>query len=200
MRMQVNLAIGVAVAALALSACGTDAGISAGTPVDQSSSVPARHAPGDTRSADLRIMAQVKRDAGWKADGRARAQTDASRFADLRELAQVKRDVAWSAGQRARAHAGPRGVPGGGRPALSSDSGLAGCASLSGTHQVAAGDYPKMAAQFAGSRWPDLRISGLAYVEIVTQLREMHAYGGQTAWFYQRLSAACARHGQPLDL
>lgn len=199
MRMQLNLAIGAAVAALALSACGSVAATSGGTSADQSSSVPARHAPGDARSADLRIMAQVKGDAGWKAQERARPQTDASRFSDLRDLAQVKRDVAWRAAERAWAHAGPRGVLGGGRPASSSDSGLAGCASLSGPHQVGAGDYPKMAAQFAGSRWPDLRISGLAYVEIATQLREMHAYGGETAWFYQRLSVACAKHGEPLD-
>ena len=139
--------------------------------VDQPSLVPARHASGDTRSSDLR------------------------------DLAQVKREVAWSAAgsERASAHAGPRGVPGRGRPALLSDSGLAGCASLSGTHQVAAGDYPKMAAQFASSRWPKLRISGLAYVEIATQLRETPAYGGETVWFYQQLSAACAKHGQPLD-
>lgn len=198
MRTQLNLVIGAVVAALALSACGSAAG-SSGRSGDQSSSAPARQALGDARSADLRIMAQVKGDAGRKADERPGAETDASRFADLRDLAQVKRDVAWSAGERASAHAGPRGVLGDGRPALSSDSGLAGCASLSGTHQVAAGDYPKIAAQFDGSRWPDLRISGLAYVEIATQLREVHVYGGETVWFYQRLSAACAKHGWPLD-
>jgi len=198
MRTQLNLAIGAAVAALALSACGTDAGMSGGTSEDRSSSVPARHAPTDTGSADLGIMAQVKRDAGWKADERARMQTDASRFADLRKLARVKRDVAWRVVEGVAAHADPRGVLGGGRPALSSDSGLAGCESLSGTHQVTARDYPKIAAQFAGSRWPDLRISGLAYVEIATQLLETHAYGGETVWFSQRLSAACAKHGQPL--
>jgi len=58
MRTQLNLAIGAAVAALALSACGSDAGISAGTPVDQPSLVPARHASGDTRSSDLRDLAR----------------------------------------------------------------------------------------------------------------------------------------------
>ena len=45
----------------------------------------------------------------------------------------------------------------------------------------------------------DLRVSGLAYVEIATKLLETHAYGGETVWFHQRLSAACAKHGQPLD-
>jgi hypothetical protein len=84
------------------------------------------------------------------------------------------------------------------QPALASDSGVAGCAALSGTHQVAAADYPTIRAQFAGSRSPDLRISGLAYVEIATKLLTTHAYGGETTWFYQRLATDCARHGRPL--
>jgi hypothetical protein len=83
-------------------------------------------------------------------------------------------------------------------PALASDSGLAGCTALSGAHQVAAADYPVIRAQFAGSRSPDLRISGLAYVEIATKLLTTRAYGGETTWFYQRLATDCARHGQPL--
>jgi hypothetical protein len=40
---------------------------------------------------------------------------------------------------------------------------------------------------------------GLAHVEIATQLLATHGYGGETVWFYQRLSAACAKHGRPLD-
>jgi hypothetical protein len=68
---------------------------------------------------------------------------------------------------------------------------------LSGTHDVVDADYPNIGAQFASSRWPDLRVSGLAYVEIATRLTT-RAYGGETVWFYQRLSAACAKHGQPL--
>ena len=84
------------------------------------------------------------------------------------------------------------------RPALRPDSGLAGCTALAGTHQVAAADYPAIGAQFAGSRWPDLHFGGLAYIEIATKLLATHAYGGETAWFYQRLSAACAKHGRPL--
>jgi hypothetical protein len=90
------------------------------------------------------------------------------------------------------------GVLGSGRPALSPDSGLAGCTALAGTHQVAAADYPAIGAQFADSRWPDLRFSGMAYVEIATKLLTTHAYGGETAWFYQRLSATCAKHGRVL--
>ena len=89
-----------------------------------------------------------------------------------------------------------RGGLGGTRPALSPDSGLAGCSSVLGAHQVAARDYPKIAAQFRGSRWPDLRISGLAYVEIATRLHATHAYGGETVWFIERLAAACAKHGR----
>jgi hypothetical protein len=77
-------------------------------------------------------------------------------------------------------------------PALPGDSGLAGCSAVFG---AAAKDYPKIAAQFAGSRWQDLRISGLAYVELATKLRATHAYGGETVWFIQRLAAACEKHG-----
>ena len=84
------------------------------------------------------------------------------------------------------------------RPALPPDSGLAGCTALAGTHQVAAADYPAISAQFDASRWPDLRFSGLAYIEVATKLLTTHAYGGETAWFYQRLSAACAKHGRSL--
>src|SRR5215831_4321415 len=61
-------------------------------------------------------------------------------------------------------------VLGSARPALPPDTGLAGCNALSGAHQVAAKDYPKIDAHFADSRWPDLRISGLAYVGIATKL------------------------------
>ena len=105
MKTQPRLAIRVAAAALALSACGIAAGTSGGTPVAYASVVSARHAPDDTRFADLRALAQVKRDAAWAAVERAwarPAQVDASRFAELRALAQVKRDVAWAALERAR--------------------------------------------------------------------------------------------------
>jgi hypothetical protein len=89
-------------------------------------------------------------------------------------------------------------LPGTARPALSPDSGLAGCTALSGAHQAAAKDYPKIRAQFASSRWPDLRKSGLAYAGIATKLLTARAYGGETVWFYERLSAACAEHGRAL--
>ena len=81
------------------------------------------------------------------------------------------------------------------QPGVPPDSGLAGCTALSDTHQAAATKYPRIRAEFTGSRWPDLRISGLAYVEIATELRARHAYGGETVWFIERLAAACAKHG-----
>ena len=156
MKTRPRVAIKVAAAALALSGGSIAVGASGGIQVAHASVAPARHAPGG------------------------------SQFADLRDLAQAKRDAGWAAVQRARAAASP-------------DSGLGACTSLRGGQPAAASDYPEIAAQFAGSRWPDLRLSGLAYVEIATQLRATHAYGGETSWFYQRLSATCAKHGQPLD-
>jgi hypothetical protein len=186
MKTRPRVAIKVAAAALALSGCGIAVGTSGGAPVADASVVPARHPPGNSQFADLRDLAQAKRDGGWAAVQRARAAASPDSFLDLRDLAQAKRDGGWAAVQRARAAASP-------------DSGLAACTALSGGQPAAASDYPKIAAQFAGSRWPDLRLSGLAYVGIATQLLATHGYGGETVWFYQRLSAACAGHGRPLD-
>jgi hypothetical protein len=104
MNMQSRLAIRVTAAVLALSACGVAVGTADGTPVAHATAVSARHAPGDTQFADLRALAQLKRDAAWAAVPRVRprpVRADASRFADLRALAQVKRDVAWAAVERA---------------------------------------------------------------------------------------------------
>jgi len=73
------------------------------------------------------------------------------------------------------------------------DSGLAACAYPLSTQDVPATDYPKIRAQFAGSRWPDLRTAGTAYVDLAVALRTARGTDGyQTVWFYQRLSAACA--------
>jgi hypothetical protein len=63
------------------------------------------------------------------------------------------------------------------------------------TQDVPATDYPKIRAEFAGSRWPDLRTAGTANVDLAMQLltaRGTDSY--ETVWFYQRLSAACAQH------
>ncbi len=82
-------------------------------------------------------------------------------------------------------------------PGAPADSGLAGCTSLSSTHHATAIDYPKIRAQFADSRWPDLRTAGTAYVDLAVALRtERGTDGYETVWFYQRLSAACAKHGR----
>lgn len=83
-------------------------------------------------------------------------------------------------------------------PAAPADSGLAGCRTLSLAHGVAAADWPAIGAEFAGSQWPDLRFSGMAYVDIATELLKTQAYGGETVWFYERLATTCADHGQPL--
>jgi len=79
----------------------------------------------------------------------------------------------------------------------SQDSGLAGCAYPLSTQDVPATEYPKIRAQFAGSRWPDLRNAGTAYVDLAMQLSDArYTDGYQTVWFYQRLSAACTKHGR----
>ena len=84
-------------------------------------------------------------------------------------------------------------------PGAPPDSGLAGCTSLSSTHHAT--DYPKIRVQFAGSRWPDPRTLGTAYADLATQLRTARGTDGyQAVWFYQRLSAACARHRRPLNI
>jgi hypothetical protein len=76
------------------------------------------------------------------------------------------------------------------------DSGLVACTYPLSTQDVPAADYQKIRAEFAGSRWPDLRNAGTAYVDLATQLPTAHYTDGyQTVWFYQRLSAACAKHG-----
>jgi hypothetical protein len=45
--------------------------------------------------------------------------------------------------------------------------------------------------------WPDLRNAGTAYVDLALALpHARYTDGYETVWFYQRLSAACARHRQ----
>ena len=92
------------------------------------------------------------------------------------------------------------GVHHGIHPGALAHSGLAGCASLSSRNQVTAGDYPKIRAQFASSRWPDLRTAGTAYIDLAVHLQKAQGTDGyQAVWLYQRLSAACARHGRALS-
>jgi hypothetical protein len=79
----------------------------------------------------------------------------------------------------------------------SADSGISGCTALSGAHHVPAPNYPRIRAQFASSRWPDLRAAGTAYVDFLIKLRDRRdADGYEAVWFYQRLSLACAKHGR----
>jgi hypothetical protein len=84
-------------------------------------------------------------------------------------------------------------------PGTPPDSGLVACAYPLSTHEVTAADYRQIRAQFAGSRWPDLRTAGTDYVDLAVKLLTARGTDGyQTVWFYQRLSAACAEHGRPL--
>ena len=46
-------------------------------------------------------------------------------------------------------------------PGAPPDSGLAACAYPLSTHDVTAADYRQIRAEFAGSRWPDLRTAGV---------------------------------------
>jgi len=93
------------------------------------------------------------------------------------------------------------GVLGSLQPGAPPDSGLARCTSLSSAHYVAASDYPKIRAQFAGSRWADLRTVGTAYTDLAMQLRHaVYSDGYETVWSYQRLSAACPKHKRALDV
>jgi hypothetical protein len=75
------------------------------------------------------------------------------------------------------------------------DSGLVACAYPLATRDVPATDYTRLRAEFAGSRFPDLRTAGTAYVDLAMQLLTAQGTDGyQTVWSYQRLSTACAKH------
>ena len=87
------------------------------------------------------------------------------------------------------------GVLGSAASGAPQDSGLVACAYPLSTQDVPVTAYPAIRAQFAGSRWPDLRTAGTAYVDLAVQLSHARGTDGyQTVWFYQRLSAACAQH------
>ena len=51
-------------------------------------------------------------------------------------------------------------------PGAPQDSGLVACAYPLSTQDVPATDYPKIRAEFACSRWPDLRNAGTAYIDL----------------------------------
>jgi hypothetical protein len=84
-------------------------------------------------------------------------------------------------------------------PGKPPDRGIAACASLSGPNQAGTPDFRRLGAQFAASRWPDLRANGTAYADLAIRLRTARGTDGSEAvWFYERLSDACAKHGQAL--
>jgi hypothetical protein len=77
------------------------------------------------------------------------------------------------------------------------DSGLVACAYPLTTQDVPATAYQQIRAEFAGSRWPDLRAAGTAYVDLAIKLLSpQYTDGYETVSRYQRLAAACARHGR----
>jgi hypothetical protein len=87
------------------------------------------------------------------------------------------------------------GVLGSTGSAAPRDSGLVACAYPLATQTVTAAEYRKLRAEFAGSRFPDLRTAGTAYVDLAIALLTARGTDGyQTVSFYQRLSAACANH------
>ena len=92
------------------------------------------------------------------------------------------------------------GVPGSTHTHAPHDSGLIACKYPPATQNVPQAHYPKIRTEFAGSRWPDLRTAGTAYVDLAIALHTArYTDGYQTVWFYQRLAATCAKHGQPLN-
>jgi hypothetical protein len=79
------------------------------------------------------------------------------------------------------------------------DSGLVACAYPLTTQDVPATAYQQIRAEFAGSRWPDLRAAGTAYVDLAIKLLSpQYTDGYETVSRYQRLAAACAKHGRVL--
>ena len=79
------------------------------------------------------------------------------------------------------------------------DSGLVACAYPLTTQDVPATAYRHLRAEFAGSRWPDLRAAGTAYVDLAIKLlRPQYTDGYETVSRYQRLAAACSKHGRVL--
>jgi hypothetical protein len=89
------------------------------------------------------------------------------------------------------------GVPASTHSGARPDGGLVACAYPLSTQDIPAAAYPAIRAQFAASRWPDLRTAGIDYVDLAMQLSQPQGTDGyQTVWFYQRLSAACAQDGR----
>ena len=104
MRTSPNLLRGAAAAALLVTVYGIAAGTSGAMPGNNAASGSARHVQADSMFADVRQLAQVKRQIVVKAAEQARtqqAQADISRLTDLKQLAQVKRDIVRKSAGRA---------------------------------------------------------------------------------------------------
>lgn len=175
-RLSITLA-GLAAAALALPACQATA--TAMPQHHHATHATVQPTENGLTIRDLKDLANVKRAIFRRIAPQAPTGLT---IADLQDFANIKRDLFRRLGEH---------------PA---DSGLAGCTSLSSPHHATTGDYPKIRAQFAGSRWPDLRTAGTDFIDLAVQLRHARGTDGyQAVWFYQRLSAACARHGRALS-
>ena len=79
-------------------------------------------------------------------------------------------------------------------PGAPQDSGLAACAYPLARHDVTAAATGR-SGRVRRLALADLRAAGTDYVDLAVQLLTARGTDGyQTVWFYQRLSAACARH------
>ena len=136
-------------------------------------------------SCDLRTITGT-----YRVDG----QASTGIFAGARGTGHVTADVTTG---HETVSGTPIGVLGDTHSGAPQDSGLVACTYPLATQDVPATAYPKIRAEFAGSRWPDLRTAGTAYVDLAVALRTARGTDGyETVWFYQRLSAACAKHRQ----
>ena len=113
MRTRRNIVLGVAAAALAVTACGIAASNSGGTPGMHVARVSAQHAPMSTSATNLEDLAGVKRHAMWVAGDFApvqRPRADTSWFMAQRDLAKVKLGIELNAAQQPGAGKRPRGA------------------------------------------------------------------------------------------
>jgi hypothetical protein len=97
MRMRRNKVIGVAAAALVVTACGIVTSNSGGIPGGHPAPVSARHASAATPITDQEMFARVKRHLSWPA-GDPVAQQSATPITDQEMFARVKRHLSWPAG------------------------------------------------------------------------------------------------------
>lgn len=105
MRTQGNIALGIAAAALVVTACGTAINHPGGTPGGHVTQVSARNAAMGTSVTDREDLALAKRQDTWVAGDRPRAQRPQEVPAPLtaqRDLARVKLIIESRAAEQAR--------------------------------------------------------------------------------------------------